>query len=232
MNKIVIGEIIEKIIGTIIGFTIITGPMFAGKTNMLIAILRKLEAEGKKVQVFIPNNDTRIKYDEDGRNKIVSHHSEDEIYTDFKIINVSPTGEEQEEIKRDLKERKIKHVFFEEAQFFSPSAMIQLIPKLIEMNIKVTLVGLDLDSDRKPFGVIPFLLKKAEKTHELKAICRFCRNLAPYTLWIGNTEKIEQKVVGGKREYTSVCGPCHDYQNKRPAVLPKTSDLAQFESSL
>jgi len=48
--------------------TVITGPMFSGKTNMLISMATSHQIAGHTIQVFKPAKDDRYSVD-----KIVSH---------------------------------------------------------------------------------------------------------------------------------------------------------------
>ncbi len=185
----------------------ITGSMFAGKTDELIRRLMRMLIAKQKFRLFRPNVDTRDK----GSNAV--SHSGREI--EAEVIDSSLPPELRAQIKTDLKKDGIRVVAFDEAQFFSLEIIDFSRELAYELNLRVIIAGLDMDSTGKPFGPMPFVLAIAETITKLKAICESCGKEASFTLWRG-AEK-EQIAIGGLQEYGAVCGSCWFHHNN-----PKT----------
>ncbi|MER3123034.1 hypothetical protein ABQG71_17875 [Bacillus altitudinis] len=104
-----------------------------------------------------------------------NRYSEDSIVThDGKkvgALNLQITNENKVGILQDLFEAYV--VCIDEVQFF-PDQMITHIEKLIEQGKKVFVAGLDMDRYGKPFGIVPYLMAKADHVTKHHAVCAFC----------------------------------------------------------
>lgn len=134
---------------------VITGPMFAGKTEELIRRIQRYEYAKIKYLVFKPAIDNRYTTKE-----IVSHNNNRK-----NTVAVSLSTDILKHIDDD-----IKVVFIDEAQFFDDK-IIQVAEALADNDIKVIVAGLDRDFRGEPFGPMPKLLAIAEKVIKLTAIC-------------------------------------------------------------
>jgi thymidine kinase len=142
---------------------VITGCMFSGKTNGLIARMGELRAEGKKIAGFKAIQDDRY-----SKHNIVSH---DQLEMEGLAID------EVYEILEVVREEQCDAIAVDEVQFFSWD-FIDVIHQLLEEGRHVVLAGVDLDFTGKPFGIIPELMAYADLLTKKNAICRSCGNVA------------------------------------------------------
>ena len=181
---------------------VISGCMFAGKTEELLRRIRVLSYGKQKIQLFKPLIDNR--YEED---MVVSHNG-----TKHQSIQIATAKEILDHI---TKESEI--VAIDEVQFFDED-IVMVIDKLANNGIRVMVAGLDLDFRGEPFGVMPILITKAEFVVKLTAICTKCgapgtrsqRNIN------GNPADYYDPVimVGASESYEAVCRHCHEVPNK------------------
>lgn len=176
--------------------TVITGPMYAGKTSALISKAIAHVIAGRLVIGFKPSNDER--YDKEN---IVSHagYKFPAIRLDIK----NPTEAFKYLSKWDV-------FVFDEVQFFDAYGFEQLITQFLYGEEKIIIVsGLSQDSDGKPFGAMPTLLYMADEIVHLKAVCSKCKkiNLATRTYRKDKNNK-KQVLVGGAELYEARCFSC------------------------
>lgn len=134
--------------------------MFAEKSTALQRHGKRFMLAGKKVVFLKPSIDNR--YSEDF---IVTHDGKK-----VEAINVKITNENKVGIPLDLFEADV--VCIDEVQFF-PDQMITHIEKLIEQGKIVFVAGLDMDRYGKPFGIVPYLMAKADHVTKHHAVCVF-----------------------------------------------------------
>lgn len=181
---------------------VISGCMFAGKTEELLRRIRVLSYGTQKIQLFKPLIDNR--YEED---MVVSHNG-----TKHESIQIKNAIDILLHINEDS-----EIVAIDEVQFFDED-IIMVIDKLADNGIRVMVAGLDLDFRGEPFGVMPELITKAEFVVKLTAICTKCG--APGTR---SQRNINGKpadyydpviMVGASESYEAVCRHCHEVPNK------------------
>lgn len=181
---------------------VISGCMFAGKTEELIRRLRVLSYGKQKIQLFKPLIDNR--YEE---NKVVSH-----VGNSMDSITVENARDILNHIELDT-----KIVAIDEIQFFDDQ-IDMVIDKLADSGIRVMVAGLDMDFRGEPFGVMPMLMTKAEFVTKLTAICTKCG--APGTrsqrTINGKPADYNDSIikVGARESYEAVCRHCHVVPNK------------------
>lgn len=181
---------------------VISGCMFAGKTEELLRRIRVLSYGKQKIQLFKPLIDNR--YEED---MVVSHngtkHQSIQIQNAKDILNYI---DEDSEI-----------VAIDEVQFFDKD-IVKVVDKLADNGIRVMVAGLDLDFRGEPFGVMPELITKAEFVVKLTAVCTKCG--APGTRSQRNINGQPADyydpviMVGASESYEAVCRHCHKVPNK------------------
>lgn len=158
--------------------TVLTGPMFAGKTTELLKRVLWDWHRGRAIRVIKPAYDTRY-----STTRIVSH---DGVGIDAMAIQTWD----------DAIVDGIESVYFDEAQFFVEphfQGNIQtIVIDLLRRGIDVTVNGLDMDWKGEPFPVMPDLLARADTIIKRSARCAVCG--APAT----KTHKIVQQ--GGSVE--------------------------------
>ena len=168
---------------------IITGPMFAGKSEELIRRLRTLSYAHKKIVSFKPAIDDR--YD---KTKIASHDGE--MFDAYAIKSAKDIYQ--------FVDDKTEVVAIDEVQFFG-TEVADIIEDLADKGMRVICAGLDLDFRGEPFGPMPTLLSRAEFVTKLSAACTICGCAATRTqrLIDGNPANYDDPVilVGAKESY-------------------------------
>ena len=180
---------------------VITGPMFAGKSEELIRRVTTLSYAHKKIVAFKPKIDNR--YD---ASKIAAHNGN--MYEAFAISD-------PKEIL-DHYDSSVQVVAIDEIQFFSKE-MLPIVEYLATNGVRVICAGLDLDFRGKPFGIMPSLLSEAEIVTKLEAACTVCGCGATRTqrLVNGKPAKYTDPIVmgGAKESYEARCRKHHIVPN-------------------
>ena len=181
---------------------VITGCMFAGKTEELIRRINTLQFAKKKVVVFKPAIDNR--YEED---YIVSHAG-----SKVKSYAISHA----EDILMFLDET-VDVIAIDEVQFFDEK-VIDVCDYLAREGYRVMVAGLDMDFRGEPFGVIPTLLTHAEFVTKLTAVCTACGSPATRTLRLVDGEPASYDnpviLVGASESYEARCRHHHTVVGK------------------
>ena len=177
---------------------VITGPMFAGKSEELIRRINRLKYAKKNFLVFKPLLDDRY-----SETEVVSHRNRRE-----KSIPIS----KPEEIYNYLKENT-EVICIDEVQFFDEK-IIHIIDELANKGLRIIVSGLDTDFKGNPFMVTAKLLAKAEFVTKLTAICAKCGKEATMTqrLINGQIPSVNDEVilVGASESYEPRCRHCHE----------------------
>ena len=177
---------------------VITGPMFAGKSEELIRRINRLKYAKKNFLVFKPLLDDRY-----SETEVVSHRNRRE-----KSIPIS----KPEEIYNYLKENT-EVICIDEIQFFDEK-IIDIIDELANKGLRIIVSGLDTDFKGNPFMVTAKLLAKAEFVTKLTAICAKCGKEATMTqrLINGQIPSVNDEVilVGASESYEPRCRHCHE----------------------
>lgn len=183
----------------LIGLTVISGCMFAGKSETLINVVDRLKRTGRTVRAFKPDVDTR--YDP---NKIVSHSGAELPATVIKQPN---------DVWKHLSEYPVDVVVFDEAQFFDDS-LVDVVTELLREKFKVVVAGLNLDFKGVPFGSMPTLLALADYHISLYPVCEVCGEPATKTqrLINGTPAHVNDPlvVIGAEEAYEARCVEHHE----------------------
>lgn len=177
--------------------TVITGPMFSGKTEELISMAMAHVFAGHYIMGFKPAIDNR--YDDfDIKShagasfpaRPINQSRPDDIYST--IINHQMTVD-----------KRIDVVLIDEAQFFQPKQLFEEVEKLLyEHEFTVIISGLSQDFEGKPFGAMPQLLAIADDIIHKKAVCAASKRIGAatrtYRKDIGNKEQV---AIGGADMY-------------------------------
>ncbi|UZQ29478.1 MAG: thymidine kinase [Spiroplasma phoeniceum] len=177
---------------------VITGCMFAGKTEEFIRRLVRLGYAKFEIQVFKPTIDNRY-----SENQVVSHSKKA-----VEAISVNNS----EELLTNLKPTT-NVVGIDEVQFFDNN-IVKLANSLADKGIIVIVNGLDKDFRGEAFINVEKLMTQAEEVKKLHAICVKCGNLANRTqrLINGKTANYCDPIVliGEKDKYEARCRHCHE----------------------
>lgn len=181
---------------------VITGPMFAGKSEELIRRVKTLSYTKMKIIAFKPAIDDR--YD---KTAIASHDGAK--YEAYAIKNAQSI---LELVKQDT-----QVVAIDEIQFFDMS-IVKICEEFADRGIRVIAAGLDLDFKGEPFGPMPELLARAEFVTKLSAVCTVCGCAATRTqrLIDGKPADFNDPIikVGAKENYEARCRKHHIVPNK------------------
>jgi thymidine kinase len=181
---------------------VISGSMFAGKTEELIRRIKRLQYAKKKVLVFKPAVDDRYSIDD-----VVSHSG-----VSVKSIAI----ESARDILKYI-DGTVEAVCIDEVQFFDEE-VVMVTDYLADKGIRVICAGLDRDFRGEPFGSMPQLLTKAEFVAKLTAICSICGAPATRTQRLVNNKPASYHdpivLVGASESYEPRCRHCHQVPNK------------------
>ncbi|WP_367304587.1 thymidine kinase [Bacillus pumilus] len=173
--------------------TIDVGSMFAEKSTALQRHGKRFMLAGKKVVFLKPSIDNR--YSEDF---IVTHDGKK-----VEALNIQITDKNKVDLPFDLL-NEADVVCIDEVQFF-PGQMISHIEHLIAQGKKVFVAGLDMDRYGKPFGIVPYLMAKADHVIKHHAVCAFCGEDAWVSLEVSNDSDTQVKVGN---DYKPACRQC------------------------
>ncbi len=175
--------------------TVITGPMFAGKTSALISRGISHVIAEDTVIAFRPSNDIRYEME-----YICTHDgSKFAAYTIDKK-NVS-------ECYKYIKKYIPNVVLFDEAQFFDKDNLLKVIYDCAS-SINVIVAGLAQNAYGEPFGAMPELLAFADNIVCLKAVCSRCKKTDSATRTFSKIKLKNTIVVGGAEIYEPRCFDC------------------------
>ncbi|MDF2010242.1 thymidine kinase [Priestia megaterium] len=182
------------------------GGMFAEKSTSLIREGKRHLLAGRKVIFVKPAVDDRYSTDEVVTHDGVKHKAiRFRIGEDGGLYAVGNGSEDFKRINNELLNADV--ICIDEVQFF-PEEMLMLINSLIYLGKRIYVAGLDMDRFGKPFGIMPYLMAKAEKVTKHHAVCSFCGSDAWVTVGteaLGNEEQVN---VGN--EYKPACRTCAD----------------------
>jgi thymidine kinase len=180
---------------------VIIGPMFAGKSSAILQRVKREQSIGTNTLIVTSCLDTRYT---ENVNLVKTHDSQ--VFSAVALSSIKDMLE-----LKEFKEASL--VVIEEAQFFE--GLYGIVKVMVEYCKKhVIVVGLDGDSERKPFGDVLQLIPLCDKVTKLAAVCKRCsakqspegaplKRDALFTKCIGGKEG--QVCVGGNETYEAVC---------------------------
>lgn len=167
---------------------VFTGPMKCGKTKRAIEVATIQKIRGKDIKVFKPEIDNRF-----ATNKIVTRAgSEIDTYNISKI--------------EDIEKYDADVYVIDEFQFLNGD--IEAINRLANNDKKIYISGLNLTSDRKPFGKMGEIMCMADKIELMTSVCEVCKSEdAIYTYYSGSKQN---DILVGETGYMPVCRACYE----------------------
>lgn len=136
------------------------GPMFSGKTTALLAEVNRLEIAGYKSQIFKPSIDVRDTgvRSRDGKERLA--------------IRLKSSSDLVAQLTTE-----VNVVALDETQFFDKD-IVDVVDYLTKnLGLRVIVSGLPTDFRGEPFGPMPELIAKADRTIQTVAVCTFFRDL-------------------------------------------------------
>jgi len=177
---------------------LITGCMFAGKTEEFIKRLRRHYYGKRNVIAFKPTIDNR--YSDDS---IASHSG-----LMIPSFPVKTTKEIKEIFLKENKKQKVDVVGIDEVQFLDKN-IVELIQWLADEEVIVIVTGLDKDFKSQAFKNVDRLLYLAEYVDKLHAVCYVCGANANKTQRIINGQPAKASdpiiLVSGDDKYEARC---------------------------
>lgn len=168
--------------------TVFSGPMKCGKSTRLINEAFRQKHTGQNIKVFKPLIDNR--YSEN----FVCDRNGDKI----EALNIESIN--------DIKKYDADMYFIDEFQFLSGD--ITAIQDLVAEGKKFYIAGLNLTSERKPFGRMGDIMCNADNVQMLTSICECCKkDNAVYSFYKGG--KVQDIQIGDS-EYIPVCSTCYN----------------------
>lgn len=185
---------------------VISGCMFAGKTEELIRRIKVLEYAKKKIAVFKPSIDNR--YHE---SSVVSHcGSSVNSFSISRAHDIYAYVDDSYDV-----------IAIDEVQFFDDE-IVEICDYFADKGKRVMVAGLDMDFRGVPFSVMPKLFTLAEFITKLTAVCTKCG--APATrsqrLIDGKPARYDDPIilVGASEKYEARCRHCHEVPGK-PEII-------------
>jgi thymidine kinase len=178
---------------------VISGVMFAGKSEELMRRVRRALIARRRVQVFTSCLDERY----GGITRLSTH--------DGSEISAQPVRSARE--IRDLVNPETDVVGIDEVQFLDRH-VVTVAQWLADRRVRVILAGTDMDFRGEPFGPMGELMAVAEVVDKLHAICVKCGEPATRNqrLIDGRPAPAEGPLiqVGGPERYEARCRACHE----------------------
>lgn len=178
---------------------VITGPMFSGKTEVLLSLVRKYDIKQKKVKLFSPAIDDRT--------DLVTSRAGTSLPA-IKVFKSYQIVTEHDAVHQDV-------IIVDEAQFFD-NELADMLNDLADLGLIVIASGLDRDFLRRPFGPMEKLLVYADRVDKLTAVCTKCHEDATLTQRLVNGRPATRKdpiiLVGGMGDdsYEARCREHHE----------------------
>lgn len=144
--------------------TLVTGPMFSGKTLEILRLVDQLEYSNKEYVIFKPSID----------------NSEDEfiIKSRWNYSKKANKFSSEDDIEKYLYSNPNTYaVIIDEIQFMDKS-IIKYLDRLCFRGINIIIGGLDRDYSGKPFDTTSFAASIADEVRKLHSICHVCGDAA------------------------------------------------------
>ena len=178
---------------------LILGPMFAGKSSRVVDIISRYSAIDTPVLVIKHADDVRY-----SRNEIVTHRGQRAPCISVRTLD--------DLVVEDFVRFKV--IIVDEAQFFQ--RLVPFCEFLVDtLHKDLYLVGLDGDSNRRPFGELLQCVPLADTIEKVTAFCHRCANGTPGLFSSRHQGPHDQQViVGGAERYETLCRTCFLRRNE------------------
>jgi thymidine kinase len=180
---------------------LITGPMFSGKSDLLIS----------KAQTIINNGETiyAVKSSINKRDKTINSR------TGRKFANCHVHTNLCEIIENGII-NKFKYFFIDEGQFFEDiDIFIEKVAENTSRNVYIAALISDVNINH--FGNIYKAATFIDKFIILDAICKVCEKTACYSARVG--DDTAQIIIDNGENYYPTCSLCHPFRSSRIELL-------------
>lgn len=168
---------------------VFTGPMKCGKSHVILQEAKRQLIAGKNIQIFKPEIDDRFSKD----------YVQDRNGNKLKAINIHSIN--------DIEKYEADVYIIDEFQFLDGD--VSVIENLAQQGKKFFIAGLNLTSEKKPFGKMGDLLCVSDHVVTMTSICEVCkRDNAIFSFYKGDTKSGDIEI--GDDEYVTVCRDCYN----------------------
>jgi thymidine kinase len=195
----------NTLVDTVGTLQLIIGPMFSGKTTMLIHQLTKYADMGWRVLYINHSDDNRETEIKKGD---VTTHNSSFSGLSSKIVSMKT------DCLSTIDVSDFDWIGVDESQFFSDLKTVLIWINKKQKNVICS--GLDGDSNRDPIGSILTLVPQCNIVNKINSGCKLCKTVldpprfteAPFTAH--NGIQTSQKEVGGEDLYSPMCRYHHN----------------------
>lgn len=174
---------------------IVTGPMFAGKSEELLRRVRRAELAELAVEVVNHSLDDR--------------HGTHEVTSHLGRATPSTAAPDVASIGALLDDRHVDLLAIDEAQFFGTD-LVPAVDEFASSGMTVVVAGLCVTFDGRPFEPLPSLMALAEDVVKLTAVCAVCGDDAVFHQRVragdgGDARAANAQFIGGIETYQARC---------------------------
>ncbi len=189
--------------------TAIVGPMFSGKTEELMRLIKRAQIVKKRVLVI------KSPVDQRDEGHVVTRSLDPSQPGTFIVAGKHPAHTVHDALEfRQLVEAHDPDILaIDETQFFG-DWLVEEVSALLEerkgSDFQVIIVGLDMDFMRRPFATVAAFLALANEVVKTSAYCFVCLKPANFTQKNGaSKERIEADPGKSSKIYEARCRSCH-----------------------
>lgn len=182
---------------------IVLGPMWAGKSSYILGKIRRYRAIGWNVFVVTHSMDDRY------GQQIISNHDNQHL--------PACACKELSHLSEDKRYKDAQLLILEESQFFSD--LFDFVVKAVDEDGKhVVCVGLDGDSERRPFGDILKLIPYCDHVEKITSLCVECCDGTPALFSHRILPSNNQIEVGSSNTYKPLCRKHFLQKNRNTSI--------------
>lgn len=189
---------------------LILGPMWSGKTSLLLNYYRQFCF--CKLNVCVIN----FKADERYSETMLSTHDKQMIpcIMGFSMKEIMCIPENNKKINES------DVILINEGQFFDD--IVQFTTQMVEEeHKKVYICGLDGDFKREKIGNLLNLIPLSDKVTKLRALCGKCKDGTHAPFSFRNSSSTEQVLIGADDIYVPLCRRCYQIENEKKKIVIK-----------
>ena len=177
--------------------------MFAGKSSRILSIESRYAAMGMRVLIVKHASDNRY-----GQQDYIITHDQRRVPC-RRILSLNEVADEV---------GNYDVVIVDEAHFFA--GLVNFARHVVEgYRRSLFLVGLDGDSNRRPFGELLECIPLADRVERITAFCHQCADGTPGLFsYRRNGPHDQQVIVGGPERYQTLCRRCYLRQEEEDAA--------------
>jgi thymidine kinase len=166
-----------------------TGPMKCGKSHVILQEAKRQLIAGKTIQIFKPEIDTRT----------VGSFVQDRNGNKLEAVSINNISE--------IKKYDADVYIIDEFQFLDGD--VNVIEELAQQGKKFFIAGLNMTSEKKPFGKMGDLLCVSDNVKTMTSICEICKRDNAIFSYYKGVNKLGDIAIGDS-DYVPVCRECYN----------------------